>query len=528
MALLSIVFQAGDDALDEFKTWFNKYKKGEIDLYQSSSAPLPQKEGEKYRYFKTENKEEMDRLLKGLAERNDLKAVKLLIEAASFRFSRQGEVEKKRYYRQQPWTLRAHALDALKKITDSESLEWIRQRCLKNESGWEAPFRRIIAAEVFGFGRTPKDFIDLKDMLNDRDPRVRIKALEALGRTGGPAELKAVVEGMDNPEPEVRTAAIEAVGGILARNDKTDMSSADPYLKAVINHLNDPEWQVQESALTVMERLRSLRSISALILFLEKTEQDPSRYRERIVQRALDVLRSLTGAPLASTDAKTWGRWWHDNRDTFELASAPPPSLNGFQLEVPYFFNIPVKSDAIFFILDVSGSMGSPLASQCDLEPEKATTNLMRARQELLKTVGSLDSHVRFNIILFNDKVSIFSNNPVPATEESIEKAKSFFESVPAEGGTNLFDALNMALRIKSMGLMGRFGEDIHFDTIFLLSDGVPTKGIVIDPDEILRIITHANRLSKIKINTIYLGDESSRFMRELAENNLGKYIHIQ
>ena len=65
-------------------------------------------------------------------------------------------------------------------------------------------------------------------------------------------------------------------------------------------------------------------------------------------------------------------------------------------------------------------------------------------------------------------------------------------------------------------------------DTIFLLSDGVPTKGVVIEPEEILRIITKANRLARIKINTIYLGVEPSPFMQRLAEENFGRYVHIQ
>ena len=155
-------------------------------------------------------------------------------------------------------------------------------------------------------------------------------------------------------------------------------------------------------------------------------------------------------------------------------------------------------------------------------------TKLERAREELTKTLDALDSEVRFNVILFNDAIFTFSDHLVKAAAEEKKKARRFFEKAEADDGTNIFDALNAALDIKSMGLVDRFGEDIDLDTIFLLSDGVPTSGIVIDPEEIVRIVSRANALSKIKINTIYLGDEASRFMFELAENNFGQYIHIR
>jgi hypothetical protein len=520
--------QGFDDVTHAFKSWFSAYKKGEIDLYQPSTVPLRQEGREKFRYFKTEAVERMDALLEGLADRNDLKATKLLANAATFRFLRKPHLEIKKHYRQQPWILRSHALEALKKITDPESIEWLRMRYLKNDPAWDTPFRKVIAVSVLGIGRQNEDTKLLIALLKDRDPRVREKALAELGRMGGPEELSAVLELMNDKAPTVRVAAVQTMSGILANQETPDPALAERCLTVTAHYLDDQAWPVQDASLAMMERFRSLRSIPVLIGFLEKAAMDPDRYRNRIRYRAAEVLRSLTGQQFSELDPKQWKAWWLKNRESFRLDPAPSPALQGFQLDVPYFFNIPVNSDAVYFILDVSGSMRAPVdPSQPEQDPP-AETKLDRARKELLNTLVALDPKVRFNIILFNDTVHPFADEPVKANEDTFKNAKAFFEAAQADGGTNIFDALHLALQIKSMGLVDRFGENLAFDTVFVLSDGVPTAGIVIDPKEILRIITSANQHIKIKINTISLGSEPNDFMRGLAENNYGKYIHIQ
>jgi hypothetical protein len=530
LAVLLLITNAGypEDAIQTFRSWFREYKKGHIDLYQSSTVPLRQNDQGKFRYFKTETVEEMDAHLEGLVKTNSLKATKLLVEAASFRFHRKPEVERKKFFRNQPWLFRAHALEALQEVTDPESLEWLRKRCLKKDSSWDAPFRKVIAATVLGIGRSPKDPQLLRGLLKDRNPRVRERALEGLGRVGSENELDRVIELLNDEHPAVRVAAVEATAGILAQAQKALPALAEAGLAAVIPSLQDTSWPVQEATLTLMERFRSKKSIPILIEHLERITSSSEQYRDRILHKTVEVLRSLTGEKIVGVDPGKWKDWWADNQDTFRLAPAPLPHLRGFQLDVPYFFNIPVNSDCIYFILDISGSMQSPLSADRDPSAQEPVTKLTRAREELLRTLNSLSTSVRFNIILFNDQVHGFSDKPVALNEKNIKKVMAFFETVQAEGDTNLFDALNLALEIKNMGLVDHFGDNLEFDTLFLLSDGVPTTGLVIDPEEILRIITRGNQLAKIKINTIYLGEGPSQFMRELANKNFGQHVHIQ
>jgi len=526
--LILCVAATKEDAVQRFKSWFKRYQKGEIKLSQPSSVPIAAENGKDLKYFHDDNLKEMDALLDQLARQNDLRATQLLVDAACFRFKRQSEAEIEKYYQEQPWILRAHALEALQDIKDPESIEWLRNRCLKNGTGWESAFRRIIAASLFDTDNMLKDPSLLLSLLDDRDPQVQTKALEGLGRVGGQEELDAVIAMTDHKRPLVRVAALESVGGILARGENSASNLAQQYLPILTRHLDDQEWPVQETILSMMERFRSEKSIPILIDFLERTSLNPEAYRVRIIQRITEVLRSLTGARIQETDPLKWNEWWQENKEGFELAPAPSLSLRGFQLDAPSFFDIPVNSDHVYFILDISGSMRAPLPSQYEQDQDKAETKLDRARKELSITLEALDPDVQFNIILFNDTLSIFSKKPVKASKSAKKKAKAFFLKADADAGTNIFDSLNHALQFKSMGLVDRFEEDLQLDTVFLLSDGVPTAGIVIDPREILRIITQANILSKIKINTIYLGAENNRFMRNLAEQNFGQYIHIR
>ncbi|MBU0754229.1 MAG: HEAT repeat domain-containing protein, partial [Planctomycetes bacterium] len=453
---------ANGDGVRDFKSWFQKYKKGEIHLYQSSSVPLAQEGDSSFKYYKKDNLQELDDLLLALANENNIKATQLLVDAASFRFTRQANREIEKFFEQQPWLLRDRAVDALKRIDDPDSVKWLQQRCLDSNSGWDSSFRKVIALALFGTDRALTDPALLLDLLEHKDPTVRIEALEGLGRVGTLTDLDWACNMVDDKDPMVRVAAIETAGLILSRADNKTTSQASGFLSLISRHLNDPQWTVQETILSMMEQFRNRESIPILLDFLEEVTSKPGEYRERILQRVTTVLRSLTGAPIDETDPEPWNEWWERNKDGFRLSDAPSPILRGFQLTGPAFFNIPVNSDCVYFILDISGSMRAPLLSQQNSEDPES--KLDRARRELVKTLTALSPDAFFNIILFNETVQRFSDKPVKATEKAKRKAEQFFQEAHADEGTNIFDSLNSALQIKSMDLINRFDNDIQLD----------------------------------------------------------------
>ena len=67
----------------------------------------------------------------------------------------------------------------------------------------------------------------------------------------------------------------------------------------------------------------------------------------------------------------------------------------------------------------------------------------------------------------------------------------------------------------------------VDVDTVFFLSDGRPTVGAFVDPDDILREVKEANDLRKVIIHTIAIGEFQKDFMKRLAEENGGIFVDL-
>jgi hypothetical protein len=361
--------------------------------------------------------------------------------------------------------------------------------------------------------------------LDDRDPDVRQQALDTLARTGTIREIDDVYRMLGDESEATRVAAVEAIGGILTNDRNSHPSLFYKCLDRVQPLLEDPSWSVKDAVLSFMEKYRSVLTIPILIDFLAKVEVESDRYRIRTLHRIVEVLQSLTGVTSPGANSDGWKKWWADNKSTFILPPEAPMRL-GYQTGTAQFFSIPLHSDRILFVLDISGSMQAPLLQKDPHIPDES--KLDRARRELSRTLGDLHPDVRFNIYLFNDSITVFAKDFKPASPLNITAAELFFKDAEAKGGTNLFDALNQALAIKEIGTLNHIGAETVCDTIFLLSDGVPSTGLVINPDEILDIISTANRRKRIRIHTIYVGAEHSPFMQEFARRNFGAYVHVK
>lgn len=514
------------DDIQQFKSWFSRYKRGKIILYQKSPVPIQNGNGVNLQYFKTDAVQEMDGFFQALVDCNNLKATMLLADAAMFRFDRRGDVEARKYADRQPWLLRAHASDALARIKDPESIEWIRKNLMESRSLWDSAQRRALGCAVLS--RRGDDPELLLSALSDSNDNVREEALLGLAEAGSYDQIDHVFDRLGDDSDIVRIAAVQAVGTILRNDRNTHPSFFGVCFGKIVPMLDDRSWSVKDAALTFLEKQRSVRAIPALIRFLKKIAAERDNFRMRTHYRTIEVLRSLTGVTHPGNDHTLWAKWWEENRKTFVL---PPERAmrRGYQTGTAQFFSIAVNADRVLFILDTSGSMEAPLGRAPDpRSSDKVESKMDRARTELTRTLGDLQQRVRFNIIVFNDTVDRFSEGFLAATPGAVKNANAFFESSKPSGGTNLFDALNRALSIEDLGTLDRFGGKIDCDTIFLLSDGVPSTGLVIVPEEIVRIITKANRRCRIRIHTIYLGAEPSPFMQTLADRNFGEYVHVK
>ena len=68
--------------------------------------------------------------------------------------------------------------------------------------------------------------------------------------------------------------------------------------------------------------------------------------------------------------------------------------------------------------------------------------------------------------------------------------------------------------------------EDPEVDTIYLLTDGVPSSGELADPEEILEVIMRENRIRQIVIHCISIGMKST-LLKDLANLTGGQYKEV-
>uniref|UniRef100_A0A2K6TNT5 Inter-alpha-trypsin inhibitor heavy chain 4 n=1 Tax=Saimiri boliviensis boliviensis TaxID=39432 RepID=A0A2K6TNT5_SAIBB len=117
----------------------------------------------------------------------------------------------------------------------------------------------------------------------------------------------------------------------------------------------------------------------------------------------------------------------------------------------------------VVFVIDQSGSMSG--------------RKIQQTQEALIKILDDLSPRDQFNLITFSSEATQWSPSLVPASAENVNKARSFAAGIHALGGTNINDAVLMAVQ-----LLDRSNREERLPTrsvslIILLTDGDPTVG---------------------------------------------------
>lgn len=334
---------------------------------------------------------------------------------------------------------------------------------------------------------------------------------DALRRRPGDDELEqaglgALAQiGFSNPE------VARFVGDRMASSDGRDRlaavdcaaASGDPAAAPLLaGRLGDPMWQVRLAAAHGLGVARSRESVPLLIAALGKED------RLRIRKTIGESLFRLTGEDFGDTK-ELWERWWRERGEGFAMPVKAPErkevARGGERRTVATFYGVPVDSDRVVFVLDVSSSMGGTGFGD---EP----TELARAVKETLKVVKALPSSAKANVILFETEIRPWNRGLTTLGTSTRKALERFLLAQKASGSTNLYDALEAALLMKDV------------ETIYLLSDGQPTAGRITDGDEIVEAVRRLNRDTRAAVHCVSLGGES-RLLRRIAEATMGTYV---
>jgi len=210
------------------------------------------------------------------------------------------------------------------------------------------------------------------------------------------------------------------------------------------------------------------------------------------------------------------------------------------------------------FVLDRSGSMKKPAGTASiekkkekdkgpvtgskkgagkgggDPDTIKGDTRMEVAKNQLDHCLDELAKEVSFAVVFYNNDIKVWHAPPelMPSSAANKNDAKAWYRGLKADGPTNLFGALRKALAYSDV-----IGEDkkkarTGADTIFLLTDGSPTRGGELLTDEEnereLDAFLEANKLYHCVVHTIAVGPDTSRtLLKRIARETGGTFKAI-
>jgi uncharacterized protein YegL len=271
---------------------------------------------------------------------------------------------------------------------------------------------------------------------------------------------------------------------------------AEASLQAGIDNLAHASWNVRAAAIELLRALRLAGGVPALIARLDKED---SRLRADL----FDALADLTGQHFPSQ--QMWDRWWQQEGKAFTVAAPKPANKRANEPTTVSYFNLPVVSERIVFVLDTSGSMNQPMGTG-------GITRLDEAVRQLGRVLERLPAKTRFNVVTFGGKATAVHEKLVPLDDKSRAATMAALGELTAGTATNVHDGLLLAFR------------DPEVDTIYLLTDGQPSAGPIVDPVALAAAVVNWNLSRSVRIHTVSVGTKSN-LLEQLAADSGGENV---
>jgi HEAT repeat protein len=357
----------------------------------------------------------------------------------------------------------------------------------------------------------------LRKALGHREALARAGAVDGLLRAGLLTEVDLA-----------RVLADRAFEPRIALADRLERSPSllpfpgrgEEVLRAL---LADASWRVRTAAIEAALRVWQPRVIPPLI---DRLTAEQGRARDHLVE----ALRTLTTLEQPD-DVDVWRRWWSGRGESLDLGPRPPPDEHG-RIRRPVaapgpgaprapggthtaqFFDLPLRSQRMAFVFDLSGSMRDPFGAR------GGPSRLEVTRTEFARLVGMLPETAAVDLFVYRYPTA-FPPDPdltralgkiAPLTAATRKKLIAWSAQQPAVGWGAFYEALDLA-------------SEEEVDTIVLLSDGKPSRGKYDRGFRLIDEFVRVNRFRRVTVDTILVGenDADRGFMQSLAAATGGR-----
>ena len=231
---------------------------------------------------------------------------------------------------------------------------------------------------------------------------------------------------------------------------------------------------VRRAIVHALVQIDDLEAIEALIIVA-------ATFDGEVLADIYEYLALVTKQQLA--DPADWAKWWKDNKATFKFPEGlQRPEFRKVENLVygkaTQYYGLPLYARRMVFVIDVSMSMRAPASS--GPAAGLAISRIDAAKRELVAAINALDSNVSFGIVSFHRDSTMFRKQLLEATPENKADAIRFVQSAQMELGTSTYDALLAAFKYDA-------------EAIYLLTDGAPASGTIVNPAAIVNAITAQN-----------------------------------
>ncbi|WP_407156899.1 marine proteobacterial sortase target protein [Bradyrhizobium sp. STM 3557] len=328
---------------------------------------------------------------------------------------------------------------------------------------------------------------------------VQIEYQEPVAQNSNEFSLRVplVVAPRYNPAPIVQSVDLQADGkgwGVASNDPVPDRDRISPEVL-------DPAKETTKDALvnptSITVRLQAGFPLGEVTSHHHEVRIDSPDASTRVVTLADRVVPAdrdfeLSWKPAATTAPSVGLFREHIGDSDYLLAFVTPPAAAQASQQP--------RPREVVFVIDNSGSMGG--------------ASIQQAKASLLYALGRLQPGDRFNVIRFDDTMSVLFPATVPADTEHLGSAISFVKGLEARGGTEMLPAMRAALTDSGT-------DTAHIRQVVFLTDGaIGNEQQMFD--------TIAAMRGRSRIFMVGIGSAPNTYlMTRAAELGRGTFTHV-